>query len=217
MWRVSRMNGWFAKYGWVLYQIWMGGKVTNKWRVMYQVVWDNWKVICQIWMEGWYVKYEWVLYQLCMAGEVPNKWGVMCQVVCDNWRVTWKIWMRGNTSNMNGSCTEYGWVMSQLFPQPHMRESFLTNEWVMSHIWTSHVPHLYASLSHVPTLPTIAYEGVIPHKGMSHVPHMNESCPIYVSVLESCSNSPNTRQFRVTDTQKMPCLCRSFSSKQPCN
>jgi len=52
-----------------------------------------------------------------------------------------------------------------------MNESCHTYEWVMSHIWMSHVPHTNKS-----SLPVI-------FTCVSHVAHMNESCP---HVNESC-------------------------------
>jgi len=79
-----------------------------------------------------------------------------------------RIW-GSHSLQMNESCPTYErvmshiymrpWVMSQLSPQSHMRESFLTKEWVMSHTWMSHVPYMYQFLSHVPTLPTIGSTG----------------------------------------------------------
>ena len=49
-----------------------------------------------------------------------------------------------------------------------MNESCHTYEQVMSHIWMSHVTHLYESCH--------TYERVLSHIWMSHVTHMNESC-----------------------------------------
>jgi len=46
-----------------------------------------------------------------------------------------------------------------------------TYEWVMSHTWMSHVPHMNKVISHI---------------WMSHVTHTNESCPTYERVPASC-------------------------------
>jgi len=56
-----------------------------------------------------------------------------------------------------------------------MSESCHTHEWAMSHIWTSHVPHLNESC------PT--FEWVMSHTWMNYVTHMNESCPTYGRVM----------------------------------
>ena len=49
-----------------------------------------------------------------------------------------------------------------------MNESCHTCEWVMSHIWMSHVTHMNESCH--------TYEWVMSHVWISHVTHMNESC-----------------------------------------
>jgi len=50
-----------------------------------------------------------------------------------------------------------------------------TYEWVMSHIWMSHVPHIHESCH--------TYEWVMSHIFTSHVTCMNESCHTYESKL----------------------------------
>jgi len=50
-------------------------------------------------------------------------------------------------------------------------ETQITYEWVMSHIWMSHVTHMNESCH--------TYEWVMSHTWMGHVPHMNESCPTW--------------------------------------
>jgi len=52
------------------------------------------------------------------------------------------------------------------------RESCHTHEWVMSHIWLSHVTH--TQISPIATMS---------HTWMSHVTHMRESCHIYTWVM----------------------------------
>ena len=56
----------------------------------------------------------------------------------------------------------------------HMNESCHTCEWVMSHIWMSHVTHVNESC-HACEWITYTYAWVKSHMGMSHVTHMNAS------------------------------------------
>jgi len=56
-----------------------------------------------------------------------------------------------------------------------MNESRLTYEWVVSHC---RGPRSRASSEACPT-----YEGVFPHSWMSHVSHTNESCLVYVLLM----------------------------------
>jgi len=76
-----------------------------------------------------------------------------------------------------------------------MNESCPTYEWVVSHIWMSHVPHMNESC------PT--YEWVMSHTLMSHVGHMeksmNESCLTYKSVM---SRICRTRMSHVSHIKK---------------
>jgi len=52
-----------------------------------------------------------------------------------------------------------------------MNKSCHTYEWVVLHVWMSHVTHLNESCH--------TYEWVMLHVWMSHVTHMNESCYTY--------------------------------------
>ena len=54
----------------------------------------------------------------------------------------------------------------------HVNQSY---EWVMSHVWTSHVTHMKESCH--------TYEGVTSHMLISHVSRMNELCHTYESVM----------------------------------
>jgi len=69
------------------------------------------------------------------------------------------------------------WVMSHIWMShvTHMNESCRTYEWVMSHIWMSHVAHI--CMSHVTHMNESchSYGRVMSHIWMSHVAHMNES------------------------------------------
>jgi len=56
----------------------------------------------------------------------------------------------------------------------HMDESHHTCEWVMSHIWMSHVTRMKEMCQK---------EWVMSHIGMSHVTHMNELCRTYEWVM----------------------------------
>jgi len=57
----------------------------------------------------------------------------------------------------------------------HLCESCRPNEWVMSHIWMSHVTHMNESC--------LLYEWVMSPKWMSHVSSMDESCHAYEWVM----------------------------------
>jgi len=78
---------------------------------------------------------------------------------------------------MNESCHTYKrvmsrieWVMSHVWMShvAHMNESCHTYEWVMSRIWMSHVTHMNESCH--------TYEWVTPHIQMSHVTYVNGAC-----------------------------------------
>ena len=74
---------------------------------------------------------------------------------------------------MNESCHTYVSCMN---------ESRLTYEWVMSHIWMSHVTHINESC--------LMCEWVMSHVWMSHVPRTNESCHTHdVAWSHTCSTS----------------------------
>ena len=75
------------------------------------------------------------------------------------------------------SCLTYEWVMSHIWTShvTHMNESCLTYEWVMSHIWMSRVSHMNRSCR--------TYECVTTHIWMSHVLHTSESCLTYKRVV----------------------------------
>ena len=57
-----------------------------------------------------------------------------------------------------------------------------TYEWVISHVWTSHVTHMNESCH--------TYEWVVSHIRMSHVTHMNESCHTYEWVMSHMQMRP---------------------------
>jgi len=94
---------------------------------------------------------------------------------------------------------EYGTHMNESC-HTHMNESWHTYEWVMAHIWMSHViyhkyeygTHMHMAhtnkqdvsriwLSHITNM--IAYAWVQSHIWMSHVTHMNKSCHTYEWVM----------------------------------
>ena len=78
---------------------------------------------------------------------------------------------------MNESCHTYEWVMSHIWMShvTHMNESCHTWEWVMSHIWVV-VSHIWMSnLAHV-NESRDTYEWVMSHIWMRNVTHMNETC-----------------------------------------
>ena len=62
----------------------------------------------------------------------------------------------------------------------------MRHEWVMSHIWMSHVKHMNEWCH--------AYEWVMSHKWMSHVTYMNESCHTNEWVMAHMNQSCHTYQ-----------------------
>ena len=78
---------------------------------------------------------------------------------------------------MNEACHTYEWVMSHIWMShvKHMNGSCHTHEWVTSHIWMSHVKHMNESCH--------THEWVMLHVWMSHVTHMNGSCHTYEWVM----------------------------------
>jgi len=101
---------------------------------------------------------------------------------------------------MNESCHTYEWVMSHIWMShvTHMNESCHTYEWVMSHIWMSHVTHMNESCH--------TYEWVMSYIWMSHVPHTNESCRTYEWVM-----AMNINQSYLT---RKSCLTRMDEADQ---
>ena len=99
----------------------------------------------------------------------------MCVCVCVCINTGGDVKELGMQVNETALCM-YEWVMSHIWMShvTHMNESCHTYEWVMSHIWMSHVTHRNES-SHT-------YEWVMSHICISHVTHMNESCHTYECV-----------------------------------
>ena len=89
---------------------------------------------------------------------------------------------------MNESCLTYEWVMSHIWMShvSHMNESCLSCEWMMRHIWVNRLPYMNA--------PCLIWmnEWGITHIWTSHVTYMNASCHLYEWVMahtymdESC-------------------------------
>jgi len=75
------------------------------------------------------------------------------------------------------------WVMSHIWMShvTHMNESCHTYEWVMSHIQMSYVTHMNESCH--------TYRWVMSHIWMSHVTHMNESWHTYRWVISQIQMS----------------------------
>jgi len=88
----------------------------------------------------------------------------------------------------------------------HMNGSCHTYEWVMSHIWMSHVTHMYESRH--------TYVWVTSHIWMSHVTHMNESC----HTDDWVSNSVESRDKKSIWIDKSSVNLKSVSnqSSKPC-
>jgi len=89
-----------------------------------------------------------------------------------NW-VMAQIWM-SLVTHLNESCHTCEWVVPHIW-MSHVIGSCHTYEWVMSHIWRRHVTHMKVSRH--------AYEWVMSHIWMSHVIRMNESCHTYEWVM----------------------------------
>jgi len=103
------------------------------------------------------------------------------------------IWMRGNVRAQLSICEDsHAWVMphSCMHHGKHMNESCLTHdkschtyEWVMSHVWISHVTHINDSCH--------TYECILSHTGMSHVTRMHGSSHVYKYVrMRGCTRLP---------------------------
>jgi len=63
------------------------------------------------------------------------------------WMSHWSCHVCGWVTHVNDSCHTYEWVMSHMWMShvTHVNESCHTYEWVMSHIWISHVTHAIES------------------------------------------------------------------------
>jgi len=80
----------------------------------------------------------------------------------------------------------YEWVMSHIWMShvSYMNESCLTYEWVMSHVWMSHVSHTNDSMC--PTYEKVmdlCRRWAVSPVWMRHVSYMNESCLTYECVM----------------------------------
>ena len=82
-----------------------------------------------------------------------------------------------NGTHVNESCRIYEWVMSHIWMShvTHLKESHHTYEWVASHTRMSHVTHMNESCH--------TYEWVMSHIRMSHITHIKDSCVMYVLVM----------------------------------
>ena len=120
-----------------------------------------------------------------------------------------------NKSNLhfNESCHTNEWVMSHIWMShvTHIDESCHPYEWVMSHIWMSHVTHMNGSCH--------TSEGVMSHIWKGHVTHMNASCHTDECVMSQLWTSHVTRMNaschtyeRVTQQeQHTPVITQSWS------
>jgi len=98
--------------------------------------------------------------------------------------VTWLIYMWHDSMNVCGeSCHTYEWVMSHIRDVTHLYVArlYLCMWWVMSHIWMSHVTHMWRDSS---TRGTTLLMYVV-----SNVTHMSESCHTYVTWLAICGTT----------------------------
>jgi len=111
---------------------------------------------------------------------------LQCVAVCCS--VSARTW------HWNGLCHTYEWVMSHIWMSHvfHMNESWHTYEWVTLHVCES----------------CHTYEWVMSHIWMSHVFHMNESWHTYEWVtLHVCSHAKHINQPCHTYEWVMPQIC----------
>ena len=91
----------------------------------------------------------------------------------------------------NESCHTYEWVMSHMWMShvTHMNESCHTYEWVMSHIWMRLAGYEWV-MSHI-WMSHGTYKSVVSHTNKSQImPHMNQAYGITtIHVNESCHSS----------------------------
>jgi len=87
----------------------------------------------------------------------PKKESLTYECQTTNWRNTWR---------MDASCLLHEWsvFLAWMGHVSHTNESYLSYEWVMSHVWMLDI-----------VLEDITYVGVIAHIGMSHSTHRKES------------------------------------------
>ena len=115
---------------------------------------------------------------------------------------------------MNESCHTCEWVMSHIWLSHviHMNESCYTCEWVTSHMSMSHVTHVNESCR--------ICEWVISKMWMSHVTHVNKSCRICERVMSHMWTSHVTHvnescRIQGGEDPQDVLNCRSFSAKEP--
>ena len=79
-------------------------------------------------------------------------------------------------------------------------------EWVMSHMWMSHVTHMNESCH--------TYEWVMSRIWMSHVTHMNESCHTY-DTIRSCAQYESVIWHLRGNHSFIGLFCRALLQKRP--
>jgi len=101
----------------------------------------------------------------CSTLSHSHKWHIISHIYMSH-VVTWLVYMCNvRISHFTYKWGMCGWGVSRNYEACHVCE------WVMSHVWMSHVARMNGSC------PT--YEWVMSHMWMSHVTHMNESCRTY--------------------------------------
>jgi len=141
--------------------------------------------------------------------------GVTCPMVCQRGGSMWNRWKNRNgvclrahfnlerCSIMNESCPVCEWVMSHMWMShvPYVNESCPMCEWGMPHAWMSHGPYVNEACPICEWVTThICVSGRIEHVSdnlgwMSHVPHANESCPICEWAMASCKKGQSWHTF----------------------
>jgi len=152
---------------------------------------------------------------VCVCARAPSRWCVcMCVYAC---MLLWRLAGSGNSCEwkiyvwecVHGARANSAKHLSHDANATYMNESCHTYEWVMSHIWTSHVTHmdepchtyervmstilranlairLHAGLQyacHACEWVMSHIEWVLSHIWMRHITHMNESCHTYEWVM----------------------------------
>jgi len=132
------------------------------------------------------------IYSCCLYDNLSCKLFVLSLLCGKN--VVPHIWM-SHVSHMNESCLTYvshmnysccPFCVERMLSLWYMNESCLTYEWVMSHIWMSHVLHM-SHIWIIRVVPFVWKECCPSGIWMSRVSHINESCLTYVSHMNySC-------------------------------
>ena len=118
-----------------------------------------------VWPASFATLYEWWSIS---AKEIYNSW-----LFCEKRPATYKALHASLPPCMNDAgqtCRAWEWVMAHMWVShvAHVNESCRTCEWVMSHMWMGHVAHVNESCR--------TCDWVMSHIWMGHVTHVDEAC-----------------------------------------